>query len=42
MKWEAVMRVLAALEEAQVDYVVIGGVAVNFHGIVRATEDHGR
>ena len=39
MKWEAVMRVLAALEEAQVDYVVIGGVAVNFHGIVRATED---
>ena len=33
------MRVLAALEEAQVDYVVIGGVAVNFHGIVRATED---
>jgi hypothetical protein len=39
MKWEAVMRVLAALEDARVDYVVIGGVAVNFHGIVRATED---
>jgi hypothetical protein len=33
------MRVLAALEAAKVDYVVIGGVAVNFHGIVRATED---
>ena len=33
------MRVLAALEAAAVDYVVIGGVAVNFHGIVRATED---
>lgn len=39
MKWEAVMRVLAALEVARVDYVVIGGVAVNFHGLVRATED---
>ena len=39
MQWDAVMRVLAALETAAVDYVVIGGVAVNFHGIVRATED---
>lgn len=33
------MRVLAALETSGVDYVVIGGVAVNFHGIARATED---
>jgi hypothetical protein len=33
------MRVLAALESAGVDYMVIGGVAVNFHGIARATED---
>ena len=39
MQWEAVMRVLAAFEAAAVDYVVIGGVAVNFHGIARATED---
>ena len=39
MQWDAVMRVLAALEAAAVDYVVIGGVAINFHGIVRATED---
>lgn len=33
------MRVLSALEASKVDYVVIGGVALNFHGIVRATED---
>lgn len=33
------MRVLSALESNAVDYVVIGGVAVNFHGIARATED---
>jgi hypothetical protein len=39
MEWDPVMRVLAALEEARVEYVVIGGVAVNFHGIARATED---
>lgn len=32
------MRVLAALEAAGVDYMVIGGVALNFHGIARATE----
>lgn len=38
MQWHAVMRVLAALEAAAVDYVVIGGVALNFHGIGRATE----
>ncbi len=39
MQWDAVMRVLAALEAHGVDYVVIGGVAINFHGIGRATED---
>ena len=39
MEWNAVMRVLSALEASKVDYVVIGGVALNFHGIVRATED---
>ncbi|MBA2541642.1 MAG: nucleotidyl transferase AbiEii/AbiGii toxin family protein, partial [Deltaproteobacteria bacterium] len=33
------MRVLAALETAGVEYVVIGGVAVNFHGLDRATGD---
>ena len=33
------MRVFAALEAEQVDYAVIGGVALNLHGIARATED---
>ena len=39
MEWDAVMRVLAALEAERVDYAVIGGVALNLHGIARATED---
>jgi len=39
MEWDAVMRLLAALEAERVDYAVIGGVALNFHGIARATED---
>lgn len=30
---------IASLNEARVDYVVIGGVALNLHGLVRATED---
>lgn len=33
------MRVIRSLGEAQVDYVVVGGVALNVHGIVRTTED---
>jgi hypothetical protein len=41
MKWEAVMRVLAALEAAQVDYVVIGGVAVNFPAVRYVPPDDG-
>ncbi len=39
MDWDTVMRVLAAFDANRVDYVVIGGVALNFHGIARATED---
>lgn len=31
--------VLAALEHEGVEYVVIGGAAVNMHGLLRATED---
>ena len=30
---------LRALEEAAVDYVLIGATAMGFHGVVRATED---
>ncbi len=33
------LDVLRAFERAQVDYILVGGVAVNLHGIVRATED---
>lgn len=34
-----VLRVIQSLNEAGVDYVVVGGVALNVHGLVRATED---
>ena len=33
------MQIITALNDAGVDYVVIGGVAMNLHGLVRATED---
>lgn len=33
------LEVIARLNDEGVDYVVIGGVAVNLHGLVRATED---
>jgi hypothetical protein len=33
------LDVLRAFERAKVDYILVGGVAVNLHGIVRATED---
>jgi hypothetical protein len=35
----AVKRVLERLNDGKVDYVVLGGVAVNLHGVVRSTED---
>jgi len=33
------LRVIDSLERAGVEYAVIGGVALNIHGLVRATED---
>ncbi len=33
------LGLLRALEEAAVDYVLIGATAMGFHGVVRATED---
>lgn len=33
------LRVIASLNEAGVDYVLVGGAALNVHGLVRATED---
>lgn len=34
-----IQGILERLAEADVDYIVIGGVAVGFHGYVRATKD---
>ncbi len=39
MDMEEIVRILASFEAQEVDYVIVGGVAVNLHGIVRATED---
>lgn len=39
MEFGDVRRVLEALALEGVDYVLVGGVAVNLHGLVRATED---
>ncbi len=33
------LEVIARLNDEEVEYVVIGGVALNLHGLVRATED---
>ena len=39
MDYELTKRVLAEFERHGVDYVVFGAVAVNLHGLARATED---
>lgn len=39
MDFETARRVLESLEEQGVRYAVFGGVALNFHGIARFTED---
>jgi hypothetical protein len=39
MDHDLTKRVLAALEQAGARYVVFGGVALNLHGLPRATED---
>jgi hypothetical protein len=37
MQFDAVMRLFAALEGANVEYILIGGVAVGLHGFERST-----
>ncbi len=37
--FEDVRRVIAGLNENRVEYAVVGGVALNIHGLIRATED---
>ena len=39
MEFGRFLDVIRAFERARVEYILVGGVAVNLHGIVRATED---
>lgn len=39
MEFSVFLDVIRAFERAEVEYVLVGGVAVNLHGLVRATED---
>lgn len=39
MDFDQTMALLSALQRHGVDYVLVGGVAVGLHGLVRATED---
>lgn len=39
MEFARFLDVIRAFERERVEYVLVGGVAVNLHGIVRATED---
>lgn len=39
MERDTLLRLFQALADEAVDYVLVGGVAVNLHGVVRATED---
>ena len=39
MDYQAIRRVLTALEREGVRYKIFGGVALNLHGLARATED---
>lgn len=36
---ETLLAVISALNTAEVDYVQMGGAALNVHGLIRATED---
>ena len=39
MEFDSFLKLVRAFRREGVDYVLVGGVAVNLHGIVRATED---
>ncbi len=39
MEPDKLFSLLQALDEQRVDYYVFGGMALNIHGLVRATED---
>jgi len=39
MDFDSLLALLKAFEREQVDYILVGGVALNLHGIIRITED---
>ncbi len=39
MDYDDLLRLLRALHRHDVEYVLVGGVAMNLHGIARSTED---
>lgn len=39
MDFETLLSILKAFDRQQVDYILVGGVALNMHGIIRVTED---
>lgn len=39
MDYDRVMQLLQALERENVEYILVGGVAMNLHGVARATQD---
>ncbi len=39
MNYDDLLELLGAFHRVRVEYVLVGGVALNLHGIVRATED---
>lgn len=39
MDFDQLLKVLRALETECVEYIVVGGVALGLHGLIRATED---
>jgi len=39
MDFDRFIDLLRALEQEQVEYVLVGGTALNLHGLIRATED---
>jgi hypothetical protein len=39
MDFDSLLAILRAFERERVDYILVGGVALNLHGIIRGTED---
>ena len=39
MDFDQLLALLQAFQDEEVDYVLVGGAALNIHGIIRATED---